>query len=273
MARILIFDSGLGGLSVCRTIMSVMSPLDIVYVADCKGFPYGNWEENALNEHIIDLMGHLIEEFAPDIVVLASSSASTLSLGNLKALFPTTVFVGTPTAMRHACEMSKSGMISVLASPGAARRGFRAGQIEKMAQGKDVSIVPTRQMAELVEAWLHGRPLDLEAIRKEIMPAFIDDDGHKTDTIVLGCTHYPLIMKHLKALAPWEVNWIDPSPIIAKRVYNALDEKITGQGLRMAYHTGNNTSAGLQKVFSFFRFGKVEALGCPDEINDKVMPE
>lgn len=257
MARVMIFDSGMGGLSVYRAIASVMRPLDLVYVADFAAFPYGNWEEPRLNDHIIRLMGRLIDDLEPNVVVLACNTASTLSLQNLRQAYPGIPFVGTVPAIKPAAEMTETGMISVLATPGTARRAYTAELIHQFAHDREVTIVATKRLAELAESRLQGKTISIEDVRAEIAPAFVEENGVKTDTIVLGCTHYPLILKHLRAVAPWEVKWIDPAPAIARRLYTVLNERVEGKGERMAYHTNEFNTYGQERVFRIFGFSRL----------------
>ena len=76
--------------------------------------------------------------------------------------------------------------------------------------------------------------MDDEAIAREIAPAFVDEGGTRTDVVVLGCTHYPLLLDKLDALAPWPVAWLDPAPAIARRIANVLAEAghIVGVGAK-----------------------------------------
>src|SRR5262249_35852743 len=114
---ILAFDSGIGGLSVLRAIRERLPEGRIVYVADDAAFPYGDWEEGALRDHIVALMGRLIVEHRPAAVVIACNTASTLVLPLLRARFEVP-FVGTVPAIKPAAEQTKSGVVAVLATPG-----------------------------------------------------------------------------------------------------------------------------------------------------------
>ena len=260
MPKVVVFDSGLGGLSVYKTIASVMKPLNLVYFADFKGFPYSDWEERALIQRITKLAAYIIDSMRPDVIVIAGSSASSLALTELQQLYPNVSFVGTSTGIKQAAEVSQTGMISVLTTQGAARRAYRSDIVFQMVPDKEVSIIPTRNLTQLIEACLQGNTLDRQGVIAEITPAFIEDEGKRTDTIVLGSTHFPLVQKQLAALAPWQVNWVEPSMLIAKRLYQALGGNISGDSERIACHTFSQTTAQQAKIFSLFRFTAVEAL-------------
>ena len=105
--RVLVFDSGIGGLSVAREIRAARPDVEMVYVADDAGFPYGDWEEAALTARIVDLAGRLIADHAPDLFVVACNTASTLVLPSLRNAFPV-VFVGTVPAIKPAASTTRS---------------------------------------------------------------------------------------------------------------------------------------------------------------------
>ncbi|MEO8667084.1 MAG: glutamate racemase [Bauldia sp.] len=217
MTRLLVFDSGVGGLSVLREIRSVAVAADIVYVADDAAFPYGAWEDAALTNHVVELVGRLIARFEPDGVVIACHTASTLVLPPLRARFPGP-FVGTVPAIKPAAEHTKSGLISVLGTYGTMRRDYTRGLIESFAKACHVRLVGSANLAPLAEAHMRGEAVEDAAILAEIEPAFLEQDGRRTDAIVLACTHYPFLLPHFQRLAPWPVQWIDPAPAIARRV-------------------------------------------------------
>ena len=114
---VMVFDSGLGGLSILREVRAVLPGSDIIYFADDAAFPYGNWDHEKLVIRIIDVISTAIDTHKPDIVILACNTASTLALGELRSRFDIP-FVGTVPAIKPAAEQTSSGLISVLATPG-----------------------------------------------------------------------------------------------------------------------------------------------------------
>ncbi|WP_127089486.1 glutamate racemase [Aquabacter cavernae] len=218
---ILVFDSGLGGLSVFREVARVRPDAQFVYAADTAAFPYGAWSESALTGRVAEVMDGLITRYRPDLVVIACNTASTLALPVLRAQHAIP-FVGTVPAIKPACATSISKHISVLATPGTVRRDYTAALIRDFASACKVALVPSDRLAGLAEAVMNGDPVDDADIRAEIAPCFVKADGGRTDTVVLACTHYPLILDHLKRLAPWPVTWVDPAPAIARRVASLL---------------------------------------------------
>jgi len=218
---ILLFDSGLGGLTVLREVMRQRPDADIVYAADDAAFPYGRLDEPALVTRVLQVMERLVERFHPDLVVIACNTASTLVLPALRARFAIP-FVGTVPAVKPAAERSRSRLITVLATPGTVARDYTHDLIEHYAAGCEVTLVGARNLAGLAEAALKGEPVDDAQIAAEIAPCFVVRDGRRTDVVVLACTHYPLLLPRLQRLAPWLVDWIDPAPAIARRTAQLL---------------------------------------------------
>lgn len=218
---ILVFDSGLGGLTVLREVMRQRPDADIVYAADDAAFPYGRLDEPALVARVLAVMERLVARFHPDLVVIACNTASTLVLPALRARFAIP-FVGTVPAVKPAAERTRSRLISVLATPGTVARDYTHDLIERYAAGCEVTLVGARNLAALAEAALKGEPVDDTEIAAEIAPCFVTRDGRRTDVVTLACTHYPLLLARLQRLAPWPVEWIDPAPAIARRTSQLL---------------------------------------------------
>ena len=220
--RILVFDSGLGGLTVFPEVAALVPNGAFLYLADDAVFPYGRLSEAALVARVVDVMRVAIGEFEPDVVVIACHTAATLVLPPLRGAWPHIDFVGTVPAIKPAAAASVSKRISVLATPGTVAREYTHDLVRTFAGDCAVTLVGARRLASLAEAVMRGEPTDTAAIAEEIAPAFVDDGGLRTDTVVLACTHYPLLLPTLTAVAPWPVRWIDPAPAIARRVVQVL---------------------------------------------------
>ncbi len=233
---ILVFDSGLGGLTVFKEIVRARPDARFVYAADDAGFPYGRWEEGELVKRVVNVMARLILAHAPDLVVVACNTASTLVLPALRARFAVP-FVGTVPAIKPAVERSRTRHDAVLATPGTVKRDYTQELIRSFAGDCRVTLVGSTRLASLAEARLRGEPVEDDAIAPELMPCF-PTDGAPTDVVVLGCTHYPLLSDSLERLAPWPVTWIDPAPAIARRVTNLI-------GLPLLGHEGDEESVAV----------------------------
>ncbi|MDD1521505.1 MULTISPECIES: glutamate racemase [Bradyrhizobium] len=227
---ILVFDSGLGGLTVLREVVAARPDAHYVYVADDAFFPYGHHSEDEIIARVVPLMGELIGRHDPDLVVIACNTASTLVLSHLRAAY-SVPFVGTVPAIKPACAQSKTRRVSVLGTKGTVKREYTKALIRDFAQGCEVTLVGSPALASLAEAELSGTPISDEAILAELAPCFVGDPSDatsRTDTVVLACTHYPLLLDRMKMLAPWPVDWIDPAPAIARRVSDLLGQRIGG---------------------------------------------
>ena len=230
LPRILVFDSGLGGLTVFAEIARLRPRAHYLYAADDAVFPYGGLGEAELVERVLALMERLIALHRPDVVVIACHTASTLVLPPLRARWPDLPFVGTVPAIKPAAELSQSRMISVLATPGTVAREYTQGLIRSFAAQCDVTLVGAKKLAGLAEAFMRGQAVQDRDIAAEIAPAFVEDGRRRTDIIVLACTHYPLLAPKLEQLAPWPVTFIDPAPAIARRVETLLAGLDLGAG-------------------------------------------
>jgi glutamate racemase len=224
--KILVFDSGLGGLTVLAEVMRLRPDAQCIYVADDAGFPYGRLSEAALVARVGEVMARLIHLFAPDAIVIACNTASTLVLPHLRAAYPKIPFVGTVPAVKPAAERSSSKMISVLATPGTVARDYTRELVRTYAAHCEVTLVGSNRLAAMAEAFMNGeRPADKD-ILAEIAACFVANGAARTDCIVLACTHYPLLLSEFERLAPWPVTWIDPAEAIARRVDHVLGEEL-----------------------------------------------
>ncbi|CCJ07962.1 glutamate racemase [Methylocystis sp. SC2] len=242
--KLLIFDSGLGGLTVFAETVKLRPHADYLYCADDAGFPYGSWKEPELVERVMELMERLIAEHAPDIVVIACNTASTIVLHSLRVHWPALPFVGTVPAIKPAAERTRSKMISVLGTQGTVARDYTQNLIAQFAAHCSVTLVGSKRLASLAESYMHGESVRDADIGAEIAPCFQEEGGRRTDAVVLACTHYPLLVDEFKRLAPWPVEWIDPAPAIARRADQLLGERFgpDAAGDRQGSRCANFTS-------------------------------
>jgi len=251
---ILVFDSGLGGLTVLREIVGARRDAHYVYVADDAFFPYGHHSEEQIIARVVPLIGELIASHAPDLVVIACNTASTLVMSHLREAYQVP-FVGTVPAIKPACASSKTKRVSVLGTKGTVKREYTKRLIEDFAQGCEVTLVGSAEFASLCESALSGNDVSDRDIAAELAPCFVGsgaNDPARTDTVVLACTHYPLLLDRLVRLAPWPVDWIDPAPAIARRVSDLLGPP-----------TGPSDQAGAEMIFTSKR---------PHTLSQALMP-
>ena len=260
---ILVFDSGLGGLTVYREIAKLRPDAHFVYAADDALFPYGAVEESRLIARTRALIERLADIYRPDLVVIACNTASTIVLPSLRAKVPLP-FVGTVPAIKPACAASISKRVSVLGTEATVKREYTRALIREFAGGCAVTLVGSAGLAALAEAALHGESVADAAIAAEIAPCFVDDGTARTDTIVLACTHYPLLLDRLVRLAPWGVTFIDPAPAIARRVVELVgpvQRRDAVASTRALFTSGRAPSPGLAATLEGFGLRDIVAPG------------
>jgi glutamate racemase len=252
--RILVFDSGVGGLSVYTEILKAHPHASFTYLADNACFPYGKLDETVLVARVLDIVGHAISTHNPDLVVVACNTASTLVLPHLRRVF-TVPFVGTVPAIKSAVFASRSKHITVLATEGTIKRDYTHDLIRNYAQACHVTLIGAQNLARMAEAELAGEPVSDADLWAEISPCFVETNTGKTDAVVLACTHYPLLRARFERLAPWTVAWIDPAPAIARRVSYLLGidapEQDEGKSTRMrSFEDENKATSSDEDLFS-----------------------
>jgi glutamate racemase len=257
-----VFDSGLGGLTVLREIVGTRPDAHYVYVADDAFFPYGHHGEDQIIARVVPLIGELIAAHAPDLVVIACNTASTLVMSHLREQYKVP-FVGTVPAIKPACASSRTKRVSVLGTKGTVKREYTKALIRDFAQGCEVTLVGSVDLASLAEAVLNGVEVSDRDIFGELAPCFVgagEADLARTDTVVLACTHYALLMDRLVRLAPWPVDWIDPAPAIARRVADLLGppgSEVDHAGAEMIFTSGRPHT--LSRALMPFFGGRVPA--------------
>lgn len=258
---VLVFDSGLGGLTVYREIARTRPDARLRYVADDAFFPYGNHDEAELVARVVPLMGSLIETYHPDLAVIACNTASTLVLPHLRARYAIP-FIGTVPAIKPACAASVTKRVSVLGTRATVAREYTRALIRDFANGAEVTLVGSPRLAALAEAELRGEPADDAAVAHELAPCFVEVGGRRTDTVVLACTHFPLLIDRLTRLAPWPVSFVDPAPAIARRLLDLIGPPANGSATdraEIAFTSGRPPPPALAAALA--RFGLAAAHG------------
>jgi len=224
---ILVFDSGLGGLTVFSEVLKARPDARFVYAGDDAAFPYGRLSEEALVARVLSVMERLIALYDPQLVVVACNTASTVVLPPLRERF-SVPFIGTVPAIKPAALATRTGYVTVLATPGTVARDYTRDLVETYAGGCKVNLVGSRRLAGFAEAEMAGDPVPDEDLLAELQPCFVDGEDGRTDVVALGCTHYPLLLSRFQKLAPWPVTWIDPAPAIARRVTQLIGPPVPG---------------------------------------------
>lgn len=216
--KIGILDSGVGGFSVLREIHSLLPGSPIHYVADSSWCPYGNKPGDVIRDRVARLADYLLSE-GTEILVIACNSATIHAVGSLRATYPLPV-VGMEPAVKPAAELTRSGVVGVLATE-ASIAGEKFHQlVNTHAQGIRVITRPCPRFVELVEAGILSGPEADEAVQEALAPLL--EAG--ADVFVLGCTHYPFLRPVIEARAPENISIIDTGPAVARRVASLISD-------------------------------------------------
>ena len=215
-APLLFFDSGVGGLSVLRPTLELLPTAPIVYAADSAGYPYGKRTETEIASRIPALLGRLVERFRPRLAVIACNTASTIALEHVRTALDLPV-VGTVPAIKPAAEMSKTRAIGVLGTEATVRQPYVDDLAAKFASDCTIIRHGSPDLVEIAEAKLAGESVSVESVKAAARPMFDAEGGQRIDTVVLACTHFPLLEEELRMAFP-SVAYVDGGPGIARRI-------------------------------------------------------
>ncbi|GAM96726.1 glutamate racemase [alpha proteobacterium U9-1i] len=263
MKRALVFDSGVGGLSVLDAIAASGQALELDYAADNAWLPYGLKSDAELRARVPALLTRLVEQLTPDIVVVACNTASTIALDAVRAVLNVPV-VGVVPPIKPAAAASKTGVIGLLATPATVRRAYTNDLIAQFAADKRVIRFGSSALVEAAEAKLRGEEVQRAAIDEAMEGLFGAPGGADIDVVALACTHFPLLVAELATAAPRSCAWLDSGEAIARRVKNVL---ITEPGIartRFAALTDASYAPMLRTAFAARGFAHVASIsGAP----------
>ena len=213
---ILVFDSGVGGLSVLAEMRAALPQASVVYVADSAGFPYGTRSEGEIAARIPALLGRVAERYRPRLIVIACNTASTIALAAVRAALDLPV-VGTVPAIKPAAALSETRVIGVLGTNATVRQPYVDRLAAEFAADCTVLRHGSAELVELAEASLRGETLGDDRFRAVLAGLFDQPGGDRLDVIVNACTHFPLVADRLASAAPHPVRFVDGSAGIARR--------------------------------------------------------
>jgi glutamate racemase len=247
---ILFFDSGVGGLSVLEPTRALLPNAPIVYAADSAGFPYGKRTEAEIASRVPAILGRLVERFHPRLAVIACNTASTIALDHAREALDLLI-VGTVPAIKPAAELSKTRVIGVLGTEATVRQPYVDDLAARFAADCTIIRHGSPELVELAEAKLAGASIEIDAVRVAVLPMFEADD--RIDTVVLACTHFPLLDDELRAAFPG-VAYVDGGFGIARRIADLTQDQPwpsqTSEGLMVF-----TSSARVPSAVTLARFG------------------
>lgn len=259
MSRIVIFDSGVGGLSIYRAVQAKNPNFDYVFVSDNAAFPYGTKSESALIDRVTQVLERVAERYAPDILVVACNTASTVMLPILRERFDFEV-VGVVPAIKPAAAISQSRRIGLLATPATIERDYTNNLIEEFANDCEVFRVGSSELVEISEQKMRGlapEPITISTILEPFVSAA------DLDVLVLACTHFPLLKNEIddffkmKNMSVWLV---DSSAGIANRVEQIGVGRKTKALAAIAVFTEEVDEPSLIEHITYLGFSEIEFL-------------
>ena len=216
-APLLLFDSGVGGLSVLSAVRKLLPDAPVIYAADNGGYPYGPKSEAEVTARVCGLLGRMSERYRPRLICIACNTASTIALGMVRDVLAVPI-VGTVPAIKPAAELTRSGTIGLLGTEATIRQGYVDRMEAEFAAGKRLLRFAAGELVGAAEAKLRGHAVD-PAIFARVVAGLRDQPGGSAiDTVVLACTHFPLLMPELAEAFGPQVRFVDGAAGIARRI-------------------------------------------------------
>ena len=220
--RLLVFDSGVGGVGIVRELRQELPDAGITYVMDNAGFPYGGRTNADVLARVLGVVAAAVAHVRPDVVVIACNTASTLALAALRARHAVP-FVGCVPPVKAAAAVSRTRIIGVLGTPATVRGPYLRALAEQHAPDCRVLIHGAARLATLAEARFAGEPVAAEAVRAEIAPLLAQMGSAELDAVALGCTHYAWLLPELRDCLPAHVAWLDPAGPVARQTSRVME--------------------------------------------------
>ena len=243
-APILIFDSGVGGLTVYDALRAILPDAPVIYAADFAGLPYGIKTEAQVAARVAGLLGRMSERYQPRLICIACNTASTIALGMVREVLELPI-VGTVPAIKPAATLTKTGAIGLIGTEATIRQRYVDDLEAHFASGKQLIRIAAPGMVDCAEAKLRGTVIDPTALDKAVSDLRSHKHGGDIDTVVLACTHFPLLAGELTDRLGSDVQLVDGSAGIARRIATLLDgQKLEQSGQNRFVVTGPVSSAG-----------------------------
>lgn len=258
--RVLVFDSGVGGLSVFDAIAASGHAFELDYAADNSWLPYGLKSDEQLRARVPALLSRLVEQWQPEAVVVACNTASTIALEPVRAALSIPV-VGVVPPIKPAAALTRTGVIGLLATPATVQRPYTDDLIAQFAAGKRVIRFGSASLVEAAERKLGGEPIDNAAITDAIEGLFGAPGGAEIDVVALACTHFPLLAAELAAAAPRPCVWMDSGDAIARRLAHVLIAEEGPVRVRRAGFTSADSARASLRAFEARGFSDFSQIG------------
>ena len=216
-APILLFDSGVGGLSVLGAVREALPDAPIIYTADNGGLPYGPKSEAEVAARVCGLLGRMSERYRPRLICIACNTASTIALAMVRDVLAVPI-VGTVPAIKPAAGMTRTGTIGLLGTAATIRQGYVDRLEAEFASDKRLLRFAAPELVGAAEAKLRGQAVDPAIFARAAAGLRDQPGGAEIDTVVLACTHFPLLAAELTEAFGPQVRFVDGAAGIARRI-------------------------------------------------------
>jgi glutamate racemase len=216
-APILLFDSGVGGLTVLAELRKVLPQAPVIYAADLAGLPYGEKTEAEIAARVAGLLGRMSERFKPRLVTIACNTASTIALGMVREVLHVPI-VGTVPAIKPAAALTRTGAIGLLGTAATIRQRYVDNLEAEFGNGHRLIRHASPELVEAAEAVLRGERPDPAVFAAAAEGLRSQPGGNEIDTVVLACTHFPLVETELSAAFGPGVRFVHGAEGIARRI-------------------------------------------------------
>ncbi len=216
-APLLLFDSGVGGLSVLAEVRKLLPDAPVIYAADNAGLPYGDKTEAQIAARVSGLLGRMTERLRPRLVCIACNTASTIALAAVREVLEVPI-VGTVPAIKPAAALTQTGVIGLLGTAATIRQGYVDRLEAEFAADKLLLRHGAPELVAAAEATLRGHPVDPAVYARAAAGLTSQPGGERIDAVVLACTHFPLVAAELGAAFGPDVQLIDGAAGIARRI-------------------------------------------------------
>lgn len=216
------FDSGVGGLTVLAELRKLMPKVPVIYAADIAGLPYGEKSEAEVAARVSGLLGRMAERYDPRLICIACNTASTIALGMVREVLEVPI-VGTVPAIKPAAQITKTGTIGLLGTEATVRQGYVDDLQREFAKGKKLLRFGANGLVALGERKLRGEEVSVDEVAKAASGLVLQVGGEDLDTVVLACTHFPLLEPELREAFGVGVTFVHGAKGIARRIAHLLE--------------------------------------------------
>lgn len=223
------FDSGVGGLTVLRELRAKLAHAPVIYAADLAGLPYGTKSEAEVAARVCGLLGRMAERYRPRLICIACNTASTIALGMVREVLEIPI-VGTVPAIKPAATLTRTGVIGLLGTEATIRQAYVDNLEREFAADKVLLRHAAPALVDQAERKLRGQETDLSQIESAVAGLLEQPRAEEIDTIVLACTHFPLLRPELGEVFGKDVALIDGAEGIARRIVSLTDGQPFGRG-------------------------------------------